>query len=326
MYMFLKAEILRRRFRSAQNDSAGSALLVTIILMAVLMIAGLGFHGLIVNSIRLSRDSISAGKAYFHAEAGIEEALLRIESNLPGYEVDAEPGDSDGDSKNDFQFSIKSLSSSADGSVPCNFDSADQPWKTIALNESVTFPLFRDNGRGEEAAISHFQTNYQFPLWPVSLSGDSVDALSWKIFGLTLTGESTEAMSGYFQIAKNEMASFDETFTANFHQCAVGGTCIFYENYKISDFLVNHRNNYLALTNIVNIPASDDVNPDDYALSWLLEDDGEALVCDMIRIEADGAAFDISVNGDRYRQNLNAEVSLPDFLPMFDFALYRTKE
>ncbi|MBI5755080.1 pilus assembly PilX N-terminal domain-containing protein [Candidatus Peregrinibacteria bacterium] len=309
---------------SVRNDSAnraGSALLVTIILMAVLMIAGLGFHGLILNSIRLSHNSISAGKAYFHAEAGIEEALLRIESNLPGYEIRGEKGDANDDGKNDFQFSIPSLSSSAGGSVPCDFDLKGKPWGTLSLNESVAFPLFRDNGSGGEEKILQFTVEYQLD----SPSSDPVDALSWKIFGLTPTNDTTEAMSGYLQAEKNKGSSFNEASEANFQTCIEGGLCSFDENYEISKFLKNHRNNYLVLTNLINIPETTIVNPDDYKLSFrLIERGGDALVCDTIRIEADGSASDIDSAEDRYRQNLNAELRLEDFLPVFDFALYRT--
>lgn len=302
----------------------GSALLVTILLMAVLMIAGLGFHRLIVDSIRLSYDSVSAGKAYFHAEAGIEEALLRMESNLPGYEVTHEAGDSDNDGTADFQFSLKALTGSASGSVPCNFDgTSEQPWWTLSLNESVTVPLFSDNAGGE-AAINQFRVEYQLPEWP--FSGDSVDALSWKIFGMEFNVDRTEAMSGYFQAVRGAASSFDEISTANFHECTSGGTCVFYENYKIQDFLMNHRSNYLVLTNILNIPASDIVNAENYALSFRLMENGTSLVCDRVRIEADGALRDISGAGERYRQNINAEMALDDFLPVFDFALYRTAD
>jgi hypothetical protein len=83
-----------RLLRCARNDRAfsvrsfkkGSALLVAILMMGVLMVLTLGLSDLVISEIRQTTDVVSAGRAYFAAEAGVENALLDLHQNLPGFE------------------------------------------------------------------------------------------------------------------------------------------------------------------------------------------------------------------------------------------------
>lgn len=321
----------------------GSALLVTLLLMSVLMILGFGFGKLIIDNIRLEYNVVNAGKAYFAAEAGIEEGLFLVDRKLPGFETTVEDDtvedDVDGDGMNDFQYSIQSLSSSAEGSVPCNYDnSGDTFWHRLKLNDSLTLPLFRDNGSGQEEKIKNFRVYYYLDPWPeVDASVQELPVLRWKILGLTPSGE-TQALSDYVPVKVDyntaekpthfgtklagEAGEITDGDEAQFRDCS-GETCVFYEQYLISTFLENHQSNFFVLSNVPNLPLPD--GGDDFTLFLRIAEDGEALVCNTVRIESDGVPRDLGALGQQYRQNINVDMALDDFLPVFDFALYRTE-
>lgn len=328
-------------FKSRFMCSEGSALLVTLILMAALMILGLGFGKLIIDAIRLEYDVVQAGKAYYHAESGLEEALFVIDRHLPGYEVFQAKGDANGDGKSDYSYSIRALSSSSGNAVPCNFDEKeDAPWQKLKLNDSFTLPLFRADSQflSFEDKIQNFRIEYYLGAWPSGAS-ENISALRWKIFGQTSGGE-TQAISRYVPVLENfnsasNPANFGTSLfgsggeitngdSAQFRDCS-DGICVFYENYSIATFLSKHEHNFIVLTNVLNF--SQALSDDETILyARLVEDQNDPLVCNFVRIEADGAAdnIDAPLQLQQYTQNLNIDISLNDFLPVFDFALYRT--
>ena len=65
----------------------GSALLIAVLVMGILLTLTLGLSDLVIREIRQTTDVVSAGKAYFAAEAGVENALLDLHENLPGFET-----------------------------------------------------------------------------------------------------------------------------------------------------------------------------------------------------------------------------------------------
>ncbi len=64
----------------------GSALLITILMMGVLMTFTLGISTLVIREIKVTQSIVDANKAYYASEAGVEHALLGLTKNLAGYE------------------------------------------------------------------------------------------------------------------------------------------------------------------------------------------------------------------------------------------------
>lgn len=64
----------------------GSALLITILMMGVLMTFTLGISTLVIREIKVTQSIVDANKAYYASEAGVERALLGLTKNLAGYE------------------------------------------------------------------------------------------------------------------------------------------------------------------------------------------------------------------------------------------------
>ena len=73
-----------------------SAMIVTLLLMAILLTLTLGLSMLTVSEIRQTGDIVAGGKAYYAAEAGIENALLDLNEHLPGFQTKSIPDSKDG--------------------------------------------------------------------------------------------------------------------------------------------------------------------------------------------------------------------------------------
>lgn len=102
------------------QKSTGSALLITLLMLGVLMTLTLGISTLVIREIGITQSVVDANKAYYAAEAGVENALLIISINKPGYELadqpikyQAESGDFDPDFK--YNFSIANTSDAVPG-------------------------------------------------------------------------------------------------------------------------------------------------------------------------------------------------------------------
>jgi len=64
----------------------GSALLITLLMMGILMMLTLGISTLVIREIRVTQSVVDANKAYYAAEAGTENALLALSKNKAGFE------------------------------------------------------------------------------------------------------------------------------------------------------------------------------------------------------------------------------------------------
>jgi hypothetical protein len=105
------------------GNRKGSALLITLLMLGVLMTLTLGISTLVLREIRVTQSIVDANKAYYAAEAGVENALLGLSRNLAGYEPEgtmAAPGDD-----YDQSFSYDYSTSNQTDSVPSFPD--DQP-------------------------------------------------------------------------------------------------------------------------------------------------------------------------------------------------------
>ncbi len=196
----------------------GSALLIAILIMGILMTLSLSLSELIVREIRQTSDLVSAGKAYFAAEAGVENALLDLQSHLAGYETP------DGGVKSetaDLPFEYKIFNKAdkipyfepdkavflrpGEQSVTSANLYSDNPaatYNVLPLSETVVIPLFRDDSKGGALNVEDFIVEYYANFCGAD-SGDAqkgtnrasclvdiplnaiskLDILRWKIFG-----------------------------------------------------------------------------------------------------------------------------------------------
>ncbi len=72
--------------RRGKGVKSGSALLITLLMLGVLMTLVLGISTLVIREIGVTQSIVDANKAYYSAEAGVENALLDLSQHKPGYE------------------------------------------------------------------------------------------------------------------------------------------------------------------------------------------------------------------------------------------------
>ncbi|MBI4231638.1 pilus assembly PilX N-terminal domain-containing protein [Candidatus Peregrinibacteria bacterium] len=215
----------------------GSALLVSLLVMGVLIAISLALSTLILRESRITLDFLNSGKAYYAAESGIEMALYGLEKNLPGWE----PSDEDADGYHSYD--VKDLNVVGEYAVdnrckayPCyendEFDVASVNdtrvfYDVLDLNESINIPLFiydEDNG---EVPVGHFIVEFyanfdpkvHLNIKPSNASGNiedwlnGWDVLRWKIFGIrkdnNLAQNFTEALSDFTALSNLNVVEGD---------------------------------------------------------------------------------------------------------------------
>lgn len=204
-----------------RGEKRASALLVAILVMGVLLTLTLGLSTLIVREIRQTADIVAAGQAYFAAEAGMENALLDLAENLPGYEnvvlyPDMNAGQEDENLNYEYVIGNKGdkypffpddqpVFLGPDSAIPKSvlYDPGsgftDLTYNVLPLNESVTIPLFTVDDNGEVNNIQQFLVQYYVNFddnllkrtqiqdmangSSRSLKLDDFDILRWKVFG-----------------------------------------------------------------------------------------------------------------------------------------------
>lgn len=213
------------------GSKSGSALLVAILVMGVLMVLTLGMSDLVIREIRQTKDLVASGKAYFSAEAGIENALLDLHENAPGYETKVDFNDPKLNPNFHYSYQIlnqadsipsfdpnqlvwlspdgKIVSPNSAGAMPTSPNNlpAEATYNALALNGSVVIPLSKPvmdvNGHVTMKNVEDFMIEYYFP-WRDQKNDilnadpgiiDRLDVLRWKIFGYSQTGDLVESKS-----------------------------------------------------------------------------------------------------------------------------------
>jgi hypothetical protein len=193
----------RQKPRRLLADKRGSALLVALLVMGILIGVSLGLSSLILRETRITKDVLDSGRAFYAAESGVEVALYGLQNSLPGWEPAMAPND-------DFRSLTvgEDLVAVAEYQVDnrCNAypcfdkdydvvgDSGEAPplrafYDVLDLNESITIPLFIYDGE-QVQNVDHFTVEYfanftpqeHLAIEPAELSG--WDVLRWKIIGL----------------------------------------------------------------------------------------------------------------------------------------------
>ncbi len=202
--------------------SRASSLVVAVLVMGILITLTLGLSNLVIREIRQTSDAVAAARAYYAAEAGVENALLDLSRSLPGYETPKADGASyswvtgkfsaGSAVAADFRYQIRNQGNAypyfdpdkpyfmePDNAVPVNvlYDlHPEYTYNVLPLNKTVTIPLFTDCGNGTVNNVEDFLLQYyvDFDLDPnITLPGhenkklnaklQDFDVLRWKLFG-----------------------------------------------------------------------------------------------------------------------------------------------
>lgn len=216
---------MKKLMNNLMVERQGSSLLVALLVMGILLTLTLGLSSLVVREIRQTSETIDAGKAYYAAEAGVEQALYSLSQSLPGYETNdwVELNEED----IDYRYQINNKGDkipyfpsdepvflTPDQAVPADFLYSDQPSETynvLGLNETVTIPLFTDNGDGTYEDVDHFLVQYyvdfdiEDQLKQAGWSLEQFDILRWKVFGNPADDTlKTDAISDFYPAHSND--------------------------------------------------------------------------------------------------------------------------
>ncbi len=192
----------------------GTALLVALLVMAVLITISLALSTLIFRESRLTVSLIDSGKAYYAAESAIEVGLYGLNTRLPGWEPTVDSGDDyktlkvsdDLDSLAELKMKNKCKA------YPCfdeeKFDIGTAQSKVfydvLERNGSINIPLFVVEN-GVENKVTDFTVEFFAPFDPkTDLNLDDTkdllsgwDVLRWKIFGINEQYNVTESISDF---------------------------------------------------------------------------------------------------------------------------------
>lgn len=188
------------------KNRKGTALLVALLVMGVLMAVSLALSALIFRETRITREFIDSGQAYYAAESAIELGLYGLNNNLPGWEIGG--GGSGGGYEavkvdNAFDAVAELKVKNRCQAYPCfdeDFDkNTAEPkefYAVLGLNESITIPLFvveNVDGNAVVQDITDFVVEFYAPFDPKTdfVMEESVkdllsgwDVLRWKIIGI----------------------------------------------------------------------------------------------------------------------------------------------
>lgn len=316
----------------------GSALLIALIIMGVLMTLALGVSELMIGTIKDSRILLEKGQAWYAAESGLEEALFEVYNAPPGFE-DKKEIELNGQNLK-YNYRISAAAKQIPNKEPFEIQLPEDSFDSLSLNESVTIPLF--NGTKAEDMVKRFRVNYYFAP-EIKLSGgfvdDDLDILRVKIFGIAADG-AMEVISEFLPADKGNSAVSPTCFgtetncynAAKFYERAVAGSGATEFNvikeFPIQTFLQNHTQNFLVLSNIANVDlitgslSTADKKKIANIRYRVIEEDGDdipRLTLPYIKISADGIA-------NETKQSIDAQISREKTLPVFNYALYRTIE
>ncbi|MFA6435615.1 MAG: hypothetical protein WCW30_00540 [Candidatus Gracilibacteria bacterium] len=311
---------MKNERRTIKKNPRGSALLISLLLMAFLMVFGFGISQIVVDSIRVERNVVDAGMAYFSAEGAVESALYYRENRLPGYEAqdDSTVDTQDVVLENGALMTYNMMA--AETLVPCAHE--ENAWRELGIQESVSWPLYRWDAEVGRADLKDFTLSFKVEDRDGNPNAVSGNVLRWKILGIDKKDGNTKAISGLFEYTGDTKTLDARVNTASFYEGSEGGTYVHYNNYPISDFLHNHYFNTLILTNVIVLSAQDpfDPLPEDYGLQLQLSTNNQGVSespCEYTLIQADGRSGGVT-------QNIDVKVKLESFLPVFNFVLYET--
>lgn len=197
----------------------GSALIIALLLMGILMTLALGLSNLVIREVRITTDIINSGKAYYAAESGIESALLDLHQNLPGYETQdgmykGKQGAFDLNEDLTYEYSIQNKTHTypfVDTEIINKEIAQESPKKyqynELGLSDSISIPLFTVGDDGKVKRITNFRIEFFIDAEILlqykhsDSNGLVVDMLRWKITGIkNKSGFFTESIGDYMPV------------------------------------------------------------------------------------------------------------------------------
>ncbi len=183
----------------------GSALLVSVLMMGMLVAISLGLSSLVLRELQITKIAIDKGRAYFAAEGGVERALLALKENLPGWQ-----GDLDGqfeEGRSEYEVDLKNRCSTFPCLDPEEFELNSAPEKALyyqmGLNESINIPLFVVEN-GQVFNVKDFTVQFWSPINKASdfkfesdFDINSWDVLRWKVYGVDKFNGFSETISDF---------------------------------------------------------------------------------------------------------------------------------
>lgn len=321
-----------------KRQNEGSSLLIALIVMGVLMMMSIAVSNLLIGIIKDGRILTETTQALYAAESGIEHAIKTITDNPPGFE-EKKKGILKGGIE--YEYDLRAASAEVPQKKPDEIQFEKDKFADLRLNEAVTIPLFK--GTKPEDSVKNFHLDYYIAP-DIGLDGgkidDDLDILRIKIFGIAADG-TMEVINEFLPANQGNSAETPTCFgtsppcynAAKFYERVSGsdGTQEFNvaPEYPISTFIENHKQNFLVITNIVNVDLisagalslNEKKKLANIRYKVVQEDpDGQPrLTLPNIKISADGFS-----NGTK--QSVDIEWPREKSLPVFNYALYRTAE
>ena len=205
------------------NNKKGSALLVSMLVMGVLVSTSLALSGLVLREIKIVKDTVNGGRSYFAAESALELALYKLNTELDGWETPAGGID-------------VSLSGGVVGNYdidntcnayPCFNNDYDivsrvpplkEFYDVLELNKSITVPLFVSKD-GVIVPVRDFTVEFFAAFNPqkhLNVKADNLngwDVLRWKILGIK--NEKTESIGDFTALSVANLADEGDSLLTN---------------------------------------------------------------------------------------------------------------
>lgn len=205
------------------KNRSGSALLVAMLVMGVLLSASLALSGLVMREIKIVKDTVSGGKAYYAAESGMELALYQLNTQLPGWGTSDNGVDVELSGEVNGNFKVDNSCSA----YPCFDNDYDLTSRTpplkefydvLDLNESITLPLFVVKD-GISVPVKDFTVEFFAAFSPqrhLNIKTDNLngwDVLRWKIMGLK--NERSESIGDFTALSSANLADEGDALLTN---------------------------------------------------------------------------------------------------------------
>ncbi|MDP4007952.1 MAG: pilus assembly PilX N-terminal domain-containing protein [Candidatus Peregrinibacteria bacterium] len=188
----------------------GSALVMSLFFMSILIVLSFAVNYMLLNEVRSERNFLEGVKAYYSAEAGVEDALLQVSVNNAGEDISQTssiPFVTDAFDEEDISQVSQSKYSytvtARGGRNPCVFENKTADgFAVLKSGESVVIPLNGNNVFN----VEYYIVNTAYPDNTTSNDPSLImlnDVLRWKILGNRSLGDSLgalEAISDYFPI------------------------------------------------------------------------------------------------------------------------------
>lgn len=174
------------------QNKQGTALLVALLVMGVLIAISLSLSVLILRETQITKDLLDSGRAYYAAESGVEVAMYKLKNSLPGWETEKKEyvalklGE---DLRAVGEYRVNNTCNA----YPCfdeGFDKDSAPvtayYDVLDLNETITIPLFVDGKGNVEDFTVEYYTTFN-PKEHLKIESDQLngwDVLRWKIYGI----------------------------------------------------------------------------------------------------------------------------------------------